>query len=473
MRYRNRKTAEIINLFNSVDVDEFVYDDFFCGSDYLDLDEREALTEDDTTLLFSIDGAQLYAIKKSDTWIAIWIILDYDPTTRYRKKRILPALIIPGPNKPKNTDSFLFRSFHHLSALQKLNGGAGLWVWDAVKEKVVDSRLNFVMGGADAMGLTELDGRVGHHGTHGCRIGCDMKGRHKPNSGHYYAAHLRPNNSNLDDSNHADFNFRNLEVGGQRDSPNIYQEWLKLLIVSRDQTDYERNRKLTGLSKPSILSGLLPSQSLQVPLCFSVDLMHLLFINLGELLIPLWRGSLKCEETDRKSTWDWATLTGNAWTQHGKLVAASTAAFPSSFHRPPRNPAEKINSGFKATEWFIYIFGLGPGFFRTVLPQKYWRHFCKLVHGVRAIIQRRINGKQLREAHSFLTQFVEEYEHNCYQRRTDRLHFCRPCLHTLLHTCPETQRVGPGGYFTQFTLERAIGDFGQAIRQPATPFANL
>lgn len=52
---------------------------------------------------------------------------------------------------------------------------------------------------ADAVGLPELDGRVGHHGAQGCRLGCDMKGRHKPSSGHYCAAHLCPNHYPVDD----------------------------------------------------------------------------------------------------------------------------------------------------------------------------------------------------------------------------------------------------------------------------------
>ena len=55
----------------------------------------------------------------------------------------------------------------------------------------------------------------------------------------------------------------------------------------------------------------------------------------------------------------------------------------------------------------------------------------------------------------------------------DRLHFCRPCLHTLLHASPEVTRVGPGTYLTQFTMERAIGDLGSDIRQPSNIYGNL
>lgn len=55
----------------------------------------------------------------------------------------------------------------------------------------------------------------------------------------------------------------------------------------------------------------------------------------------------------------------------------------------------------------------------------------------------------------------------------DHLHFCWPSLHTLLHTCPEISRIGPGTYLTQYTMEWAIGDLRQQVHQPSNPFANL
>ncbi|KAF8235337.1 hypothetical protein L208DRAFT_1358671 [Tricholoma matsutake] len=65
--------------------------------------------------------------------------------------------------------------------------------------------------------------------------------------------------------------------------------FLAKLITSTDQSDYEKNRKETGISKPSIFSALVEQFTFPVLRYFSLDLMHLLFINLGELLIPLWR----------------------------------------------------------------------------------------------------------------------------------------------------------------------------------------
>ena len=113
MRYRDRKIQEILE-----SIGDPVYDDLFSGSDILKLCKDLKLTTDDTTLSFSFDGAQLQKNKKSDTWIAIWIVDDYSPDGRYKKGQVLPAVIVPGPNKLKNPDSFLFWTFHHISAIQ-------------------------------------------------------------------------------------------------------------------------------------------------------------------------------------------------------------------------------------------------------------------------------------------------------------------------------------------------------------------
>jgi len=194
IHYHHRKIMEIIEAFNTENPDEFVHDDIFFGEHILDL--CKTFTEDDMTVVYSIDGAQLYQNKKSDTWIAFWIVMDIDPKTQYKNKCFIAALIIPGPNKPKNIDSYTFQSFHHLSALQHENDSTGLPVWDVEKECVVPSMIGLIGGLADAVGLTELDVLVGHHGAQGCQIGCEMMGMHKPNTGHYYAVHLTLVNAN-------------------------------------------------------------------------------------------------------------------------------------------------------------------------------------------------------------------------------------------------------------------------------------
>ncbi|KAF8233480.1 hypothetical protein L208DRAFT_1556009 [Tricholoma matsutake] len=86
---------------------------------YLEAITSGHIKDTDMILMLSIDGAQLYAHKASDCWIYIWVIFDHSPELQYKQRQILPGGFIPGPNKPKIIDSFLFPGLHHLSTLHQ------------------------------------------------------------------------------------------------------------------------------------------------------------------------------------------------------------------------------------------------------------------------------------------------------------------------------------------------------------------
>ena len=117
MRYQHHKIKEIREILEKKE--EVVYDDIFSGKDFITLDKKLDLGPNDTTIVFSFDGCQLYADKASECVIATVTVYNFDPKTRYKKKHILPAIIIPGPTKPKRMEPFLFRFLHHLSAIQR------------------------------------------------------------------------------------------------------------------------------------------------------------------------------------------------------------------------------------------------------------------------------------------------------------------------------------------------------------------
>jgi hypothetical protein len=463
MQYRHQRTTEILEQLEDSNGVIHNFDEFWHGSEYLNAVGRGDISTDDMVLMFSIDGAQLYEHKTSDFWVYIWIILDLPPDLRYKKKHVLIGGFIPG--NPKNTDSFLYPGFHHLAALQK----EGLQIWDSRNNRIFKSHPFLALGTADGPGSVHFTGLVGHHGAYPCRLYCGIKGRHKPGVPHYYPALLKPDNYTVAECNHPDISVHHIQQG----SPTIYKSNLNYLLRSRNITEFKDRRKRTGISKPSLFNGLAARHRLPLPSGFPADLMHLLTLNLGDLLIPLWRGLFTCAETDNIQTWDWAVLKGDVWTDHGAAVARATPYIPGSFDRPPRNPAEKISSGYKAREWLGYLFGLAPALLHGILPDKYWKNFCKLVYAVRILHQRSITLEQLQSAHQHICEFHEEFEHLYCQRRTDRLHFIRPCIHALLHLAPEVARVGPGSLYSQWTMERTIGNIGEEVNQESDPFVNL
>ncbi len=181
---------------------EDVYDGYAFAQAYKD----GKILEDDVTLMLSIDGAQLYRMKSSECWIYIWVILDHNPETRYKKKHIIPGAIIPGPEKPKNIDSFLFPGMYHLSALQR----EGLKIWDACKKRLAVCRPFLAIVAADGPAMAWISGFVGHQGKHHCRFGCPICGRRKPGGSTYYPCLTRPENYNVEGSNHETIDLKKL-----------------------------------------------------------------------------------------------------------------------------------------------------------------------------------------------------------------------------------------------------------------------
>ncbi|KAI0310279.1 hypothetical protein OF83DRAFT_1070776 [Amylostereum chailletii] len=202
--------------------------------------------------------------------------------------------------------------------------------------------------------------------------------------------------------------------------------------------------------------------------------MHLVCLNLSDLHIGLWRGTLTCDPTDSKSLWDWAILGDKAvWEAHGILIVSATPFLPGSFDRPPRNPVIKLSSGYKAWEFLLYIFGLCPAVLCGILPRKYWHNFCKLVAVIRVLYAQAIRRKDLHMAQKLLLECAKEFELLYYQRKASRLHFCYQSIHQVAHCAPESARVGPLGLVRQWVMERTIGDLGQEVKLASNPYTNL
>lgn len=476
MKYRARATQEILDsIGEDGECNLPTYSDIIHSTEYLKLcdgdDDERVIKSTDTLLMFSIDGAQLYRMKQSECWIYIWVLLDRSPDTRYKNKHVLIGGIVPGPNHPKHVESFLFPGFSHVIALMD----EGLTIWDASTNVVFISKIFIPWFTADTIGMTPISGLVGHHGKHGCRLYCLAPGRHKAGAGgHYYPAMKKPiGDYTVRGSLHDDVGLAQVVGTPSTEWTARYYANLTLVQRFRNHTQYELNQRETGIKKPSILLAFPPRRIFPFPLCIPGDIMHM-GINTFDLMTNLWRGTMVCTAPDNVDTWNWAVLRDNAtWSDHGKAAAAVLRYLPISFDCPPRNIAEKINSGYKAMEMSTYLFGLSPALLYGLLPLPYWRNLCKLVRGIRLMSQHNISKEELAEGHKLLLEFCEEFEDLYYQRNPKRLHFCRQAIHNLAHMATETKKTGPYAVKSQWTMERIIGDLGDQIRQDSNPHNNL
>ena len=77
-----------------------------------------------------------------------------------------------------------------------------------------------------------------------------------------------------------------------------YSTNLAYVMESHIKTQFENWHKETGIAKPSIFSGLPANHILSIPGCFPTDLMHLISLNLTDLLLGLWHGTIDCDPDD-------------------------------------------------------------------------------------------------------------------------------------------------------------------------------
>jgi Transposase family tnp2 len=470
MHYLEKRLAENLAYARAHSGKLSKYDDTACGTELLVAWESGRFGSSDIALQFSINGAQLRPDQPSEAWVFIWVIHNLPPSMRYKKDFVIPGAIVPGPNKPRELDSFLFPSLSHVAALQR----EGLKIYDASTDTLIPRSIPcIVFATADSLGSAAMSGMVGHGGRYGCRLYCDMPGRRRDGDSHYYPVMALPHSYDIPGCSHPDISSGDLH-SYRSELPRKYTENLRHLLAANSQAEYRARRLQVGLCKQTLFHGL-PHQPLPVPSVFTMDIMHLSVLNDPDLILKLFLGKLDVYDPDDRENWDWAIFYRKLalWNAHGETVARAVPFLPSSFGRAPRDPAKKLNTGYKAWEFQQYIYGLGPALFRHLLPEKYWINFCKLVSGIRTLQRHCISHEDLLAGHKLLMDFIQEFEELYYQRMESRIHFVRQSIHLLSHIAPETLRLGPLSCYAQWTLETAIGNLGREIRQDRDLYANL
>ena len=94
------------------------YNDIFDGDLYKELvEEGFFLDERDIALIGSTDGYQIFRQKTDNCWIVMFINANLSPDIRVKKENLLISAIIPGPDQPKDFNSFLHPIIEELKIL--------------------------------------------------------------------------------------------------------------------------------------------------------------------------------------------------------------------------------------------------------------------------------------------------------------------------------------------------------------------
>ncbi len=94
-------------------------------------------------------------------------------------------------------------------------------------------------------GLTYLNGLTGYSGAFGCRLYCPVKGRRKDGGNHYYPAHSKPENYNVEGCNHEDIDAKHLPIGNAADYITALNLLLGARLTSRVSVTSPHDRNIT------------------------------------------------------------------------------------------------------------------------------------------------------------------------------------------------------------------------------------
>ncbi len=94
-------------------------DDIFDGKIYKELVNKNLFNDErDVVLTASCDGYQIFKQKTDDCWLFIVINNNLHPSLRVKKENLLVPFLIPGPNQPKDFNTFLRPFINEMKQLE-------------------------------------------------------------------------------------------------------------------------------------------------------------------------------------------------------------------------------------------------------------------------------------------------------------------------------------------------------------------
>ena len=258
--------------------------DVFDGTCYLELLEREVTINGhglghthfsdprDITLGLATDGVNPWQCRKSTFWPILLFNYNLPPIDHFHNKNVICISEVPGPQKPKDMDSFLYPVVQELLKLS-----VGVKAYDIIEKEVFVLQAYPLTVFGDIPAISMLLRMKGHNARSPCRL-CMIQGVRIPKSTTvtHYVPHCRKNlhgqvdydPANLPLRTHQQFMAQAKEI--QLAKMNAESDWLTIKY------------SINGIPLLSILD------SLALPLSTGHEFMHLVFENLLPNLMLLW-----------------------------------------------------------------------------------------------------------------------------------------------------------------------------------------
>jgi hypothetical protein len=350
----------------------------------------------DIALGFSTDGFSPFQHRRQSTWPLLLFNYNLPPEERFLRGNYLPLGIVPGPNKPRDFDSFLWPMVEELLQLE-----AGVTAFDAISRDYFTLRAYLIVVFGDIPAMSMLMQMKGHNGFAPCRM-CNIHGVAIP-CGHktYYVPLNRSSHPDIrsNSSSIHEYDPRNLPLRSHEEIIRQAREVQSALT----NAESDRLAKEYGVKGLSILSHL---SSLTFPTSFPFDFMHLIWENLVKNLILLWTGEFKGLDEGVESY----RLEAKVWDAVGEACAASGSTIPAAYGARPHNVSTDKNSWTAESRSFWTLY-LGPVLLRRRFSRpKYYKHFVNLIKLLNTCLQFEYSTDDVDTIRAGFIKWVMDYE---------------------------------------------------------------
>ncbi|RXW12405.1 hypothetical protein EST38_g13451 [Candolleomyces aberdarensis] len=353
----------------------------------------------DIALGLSTDGFCPFKRRKQTCWPIILFNYNLPPDIRFAVHWILCVGVIPGPKKPKDSDSFLYPLVQELLQLS-----IGVTTFDSQASALFKLRAYPILGFGDYPAISMIMQMKGHNGIFPCRM-CLIEGLRVPNhrgTTHYVPLHRGQHPNVIDGTTRrgiTQYDPANLPVR----SHTQFMKHARLVQFASSNQEAEELGKACGVKGIPLLSCI---PSLLFPTSFPFDFMHLAYENLIKNLVHLWTGTFK----DLDHSGEDYVLSGSVWEAIGEATARSGSTIPGAYGARPQNIADDATA-CTADSWSFWALYLGPILLqRRFSNPDYYNHFIKLVQLLNLCLQFSITRDEIQKLRVGFQDWVVEYE---------------------------------------------------------------
>ncbi|KAB5589425.1 hypothetical protein CTheo_7136 [Ceratobasidium theobromae] len=282
------------------------------------------------------NGVQLFdqGIQQNSTcWPLMLQNLNLPPSERAQLRNLIPLGVIPGPNQPKDFDSFLIPFVEESKELAR-----GVRTYNAQTSRHFTLRQHTIIVSGDMQAMKHMEQLKGPNSMVPCRD-CEIEGVYSRERRSYYVPLTFPI---YDASGEAKgYDPRNLPLRTKSKMAKQTQH-----IENASAGDCKELTKKYGISGPSILNQI---PSINRPTSYPHEFMHLFLISHGPGLVSLW-------------TYSYSGISGPG---SGDYLIST---------------ADWAQIGHETEE-------IGPIVLRGRLPGKYYDHYLKLVSILKCLLE--------------------------------------------------------------------------------------